>query len=423
MSTTIKFDFSQTKIGNFKQAKEAIISAKKGDISGNNLLYAIDAAATNPEFLEKFQKGFSKVWGHEVKFRSLTDDEMKLQDEVQKNYDITQTSIATTIGTNIIPTMEHLIRSTALLSKISIERINSNEFYQMFDFDSEQLGVTLTEVAPGSDVDEVLRSGDKLIPNNKAQASFKLSEFAINTMSGYLLGKYLARLANRVKSVIINSVLYSGSVAANGTAKNNVRGIKNNFGVSATGDATGTIGAIVYASKATADAAIVAAGGIASTDRYDLAVKAKEMLLPPNLIDVEEDDYVYIMNRASWGSMSTIQDANGRYKAQSAMDPVTGKAIKTLDGAEVIVDPRVAINEVFIVPLKWYTLIMNGDILNLNDGGVVQLREGLTVFVSRAWIDGSLEYGQKFRPTTPVVIGTTVPDNQAQNAWLVITLA
>jgi hypothetical protein len=55
--------------------------------------------------------------------------------------------------------------------------------------------------------------------------------------------------------------------------------------------------------------------------------------------------------------------------------------------------------------------------MNLNDGGIVQLREGLTTYVSRFWGDGSLRYGHKYLTTTAATIGTTAVDNQAQNAF------
>lgn len=417
----IKFDFDEIKKGNTNQIKDVLNEVRKGKTDPNNVLYAIDAAATNPKFLENFQDGFSRHFSQAVKFRALTDEELEAQENLKK-FDSTQSTIATTIATTIIPTVEHLVKTTALLGEIDIVHVSDNIFYQMFDFDQEQVGAVLSEVGAGSDVDEALRKGDTLIPNQKVQASFKLSEFAINSLNGYLLGKYMARLVSRVQSNLINAILYSGNGVGNGTAKNTLRGIKNNFGVNALGDAAGAIGAIVYASASTASTAIVAAGGLATTDKYDLSIKAKELLLPANLSDVEEDQYIYAMNRGSWGALSTIQDLNGRYKAQSALDPITGKAMKMLDGVKVIIDPRIVANEVFLFPPKFYTLLIKGDILNLNDGGIVQLREGLTSFVSRVWCDGSMEYGQKFRPTTNVTIGTSVPDNAAQNAFLVFSL-
>ena len=423
MSEIIKFNLEETRKGNFAQVKEAIKEVVNGKAKDNNqLLYAIDAAAQNPEFLEKFQQGFSRNFGQSFKFRTLTADEIALQESMVK-FDTTQSTIAATIGTTILPTVEHLIKSTDFLAEINIQHVQKNEFYEMFDFHSEQVGATLTEVAAGSDEDEVLRRGDLLIPNNKAQASFKLSEFAINTMDGYLLGKYLARLVNRVKSVLISSVLYGGNGVANGTAKAGVRGIKNNYGVNATGDLSGTIGAITYSTFGALDTAITTAGGVAPTDAYDRVVKAKELLLPANLTDVEENQYIYVVNRATWGAVSTIQDLNGRYKAQIATDPTTGKAIRMVDGTKVIIDPRIAASEVFLFPGNFYTLIIFGDIINLNDGGLVQLREGLTSLVSRAWIDGSMEYAQKFLPTTAVTVGTTVPDNADQNAFRVFKIA
>jgi hypothetical protein len=61
--------------------------------------------------------------------------------------------------------------------------------------------------------------------------------------------------------------------------------------------------------------------------------------------------------------------------------------------------------------------------MNLNDGGLVQLKEGFVQFVARIWCSGSMEYGHKFRPATAVTIGTTVPDNAEQNAFRVINLS
>ncbi|MFM7858808.1 MAG: hypothetical protein ACKO96_44515, partial [Flammeovirgaceae bacterium] len=106
-------------------------------------------------------------------------------------------------------------------------------------------------------------------------------------------------------------------------------------------------------------------------------------------------------------------------------NPLTGKIERRVDDTEFLVVPTAQCpsDRVYIVPLKFYNLIMEGDLINLNDGGFVQLKEGLVQFVSRAWVNGSMEYGQKFRPTTAVTIGTTVPDNNEQNAFRVINLS
>jgi hypothetical protein len=417
MSEIIKFDYNKTTSGDFSEVKQAITESLNDKTKSANILYAIDAAATNPAFMQEFQEGFSKSFGKEVKFSALTEDQMKVQ------YDVVQGSITPTIATTILPTMEALVRSSEILSRINIIKRNGSSFFQMFDFDAEQNAAILTEVAAGSDRDEVLRTGDRLIPNQKVQASMKVSNWAINSLDALTLGIYMARLTRSVIQALCVAVLANGSAAANGTAKgDNIRGILNNYGINGTGDTTGTIGAISYATKTATDAAIVAAGGVASTDAYDLAYKAKAFLLPSNVSDVEEEKYVYIGSRNTWAQIKTIKDAGGRYLAYSAINPLTGKVEKRLDDSEFILVPanQVPTGRLYIVPLELYTLVLDGDIINLNDGGLVQLKENLVQFVSRVHAAGSMMYGQKFRPATAVTVGTTVPDNAEQNAFRVV---
>jgi HK97 family phage major capsid protein len=199
-----------------------------------------------------------------------------------------------------------------------------------------------------------------------------------------------------------------------------MRGVINNYGVNATGDATGAIGAIQYATKAAADTAIVARGGLASTDAYDLCVKVKRLLLPINTSEAEETDFKYVMNRNTWGAISTVNDLNGRYKSQSAIDPVTGKAVKMIDGTEVIIVPSTGIvpdGFVHLMAPKLIQVYTYGNIVNMNDAGIVQMREGIISFVARIHADCSMRYGQKYQRTTAATIGTTAPDNADQNAF------
>jgi HK97 family phage major capsid protein len=217
-----------------------------------------------------------------------------------------------------------------------------------------------------------------------------------------------------VQYKLVDNILNAGSAAANGTARNGLfRGVNNNYGVNGTGDASNFIGAITYTTKALADTAL----GSTSADAYDLCVKVKRQLLPGNLTDVEEGEYVFIMNRTTWGKVSTVVDGNGRFKAGSAIDPATGNMVKQIDGNEVLIFPNVANDFVFLLPLKLVEVITYGGIMNLNDGGLVSLKEGLTTYVSRIWADGSIRYGQKYLSGTAATIGTTAVDNQAQNAF------
>jgi hypothetical protein len=418
-----KFNYALSSNGDFTEVKDVIAKVKDNKMDSSNLLYAIDAACTNPEFLNNFQEAFQKEVGAKakIKFRVLSEDEMKIQN------DVNQAGIAPTVATTVLPSIERFIRSAAILQRVNILNVpGENSFYQMFDFDSEGNAAILSEVAAGTDVDEVLRKGDTLIPNQKVQASMKMSEYVIKSLDGATQGKYFARLARRVQNTLCAAILSNGSAAANGTARgDNLRGILNNYGINGTGDGTGTIGAIAYATKAATDTAITTLGGVASTDAYDLLVKAKSFLLPSNVTDVEEDDYVFVGNRISWAKAKTVLDANGRYKASSAINPLTGKIERRIDDTEFLVVPKDQCpnDRVYIVPLKLYTLITKGELMNLNDGGLVQLKEGFVQFVARIWCSGSMEYGHKFRPATAVTIGTTVPDNAEQNAFRVINLS
>jgi len=423
------FNFELTRQGDNTEVTKAITDAKGQKDFGATVLYAIDALCANPENLKTFSNSFSKEWNAKnwdsekqtIKFRALTEAEM----ETQKNFDITQTSTTPTIATTVIPSLEALIRSTEILSRVNIINRGANTNYQMFDFDSEQNAAILSEVAAGTDIDEVLRTGDRLTPNQKVQASMKISDFVMKSLDLETLGKYIARLARRVQNSLCVAILANGSGAANGTARgDNIRGILNNYGVNGTGDASNTIGAVAYATKAAVDLVITGLGGTASSDAYDLVYKASLFLLPSNLQDVEEGEYVMIGNRYSWATIATVKDLNGRYLATSAIDPLTGKITKQVSTIPFLVVPtaQVQTSRVYLVPLKMYTLVLEGDILNLNDGGIVQLKEGLVQFVSRTYAAGSMEYAQKFRPTTVVTAGVTAPDNLEQNAFRVINL-
>lgn len=401
-------------------AEREMRKAGKSEID-YNALQVIDAKAQDDNYRARLARSFNVAMGFDptkgVKFNRLDDDQMKAQEEKQKNFDVTVGggTLAPTIGTDILPTIEALVRDTSLLSRVQIKEVGKpNEIKQLWDFDEEQDGEALTEVQAGNIVDDVPRQGDTLHAKNKVQASTKFSELAISAMDAEDEGKFLARLVRRVRYRIINLMLNGGAGVANQTARNGLwRGINNNYGVNGTGDAANFIGAITYATKAAADTAL----GAASDDEYDLAVKIKRQLLPEFVSEVEEEDYVYIMSRTTWGKISTVPDLNGRYKAQSAIDPTTGKVLRRIDGNDVLLFPGVATDFAFLVPLNLYEIITYGGLMNLNDGGLVQLREGLITYVSRFWGDGSMRYGHKYQSDTAATIGTTAVDNQAQNAF------
>lgn len=433
MSQLKKFNVEAIKNGNFSEIKQVI---KESAINGkaNDALFAIDAACINDQFRKEFTQAFKTEWDPNLKKLDFT---LLPTELVEKNFaafeerskeadfDVTNTSVLPVIATTVLPTIERLIQSTEILRLVSSVNVGSaNEYIQMYSYDQQLDAAILAEVAMGTDQDEVIRSGDRLTAEHKVQASTKLSELAISRMSAADYGVHMARLARRVQNTLCVAILRNGESVAANTAKNSIRGILNNFGTTGTGDATGHIGAIAYANKAAADTAIVAAGGVASTDAYDLCLKVKAFLLPSIIQDVDESDYVFIMSRNTWGAVSTVLDSTGRAKARTQVDAATGKVTKLIDNTRVMTVPanQVPTGRVYLVPPKFYKLAIYGALMNLNDGGVVQLREGLYSFVSRTWADGSMEYAHKYRPTTAITAGSTVPDNAEQNAFRVFNI-
>jgi len=389
------------------KADVASIMDAKAQLHGQNFVNKV---------ADSFSKELKMKPGKGVQFNLLNDEQ-------SKQYTVGLSTVSTTLGTDIIPTVEHFIRNyDPIVSLCQIIDRQPNQNHQLWDFDTETNAENLTEVQAGTSADEVIRKGDLLIPTTKIQASTLLTELSMSSMDASEYGVFLARLTRRVGFLLASNILSNGQNVANGTARSagTIRGIVNNYGVNGTGDTNNYIGAITYTSKALADAAITAKGIGASTDSYDLSVKVKRGLLPSRASNVERDSYVFLMNSNTWAAISTVTDLNGRYKGQSSTDPTTGKAVQSIDGTEVIlVQSSVLIPDsyVYLIPRNQYVLATQGSILNLNDGGLVSLKEGITTFVSRTWADGSMRYGQKYLSGTAATIGTTAVDNAEQNAY------
>jgi hypothetical protein len=316
---------------------------------------------------------------------------------------------------------EALLRDNSLLARLNIREQSSQVPYiRMREFNEEKDAEVLTATGAGTEADEELRIGDKLMAEtdsnvSKVQASTSINEVSEFFLSGLSVLDYQRKLVDRVANKVINQVLFAGQGVANGTARasGQTRGIVNNYGVNGTGDAANYIGAIEYANKSAIDTAL----GVTTSNPYDTLFQAKSILIPKNLSEIEESMYVLVMNRKTWGKIKTAKDLNGRYLAHSAIDPVTGKAIPFLDGTPVVTHTSIPDDKVFFIPAEKYTLFMLGGIRSLNDNGLVQLKEGKTIFVSRTYIDGSMEYGHKYKSGTAATIGTTAVDNQEQNAF------
>lgn len=413
-----------------KQFNEVRDSLPHSGESKLNIYAVADLLGRNDSWRNDFSKAFSnELVGNKstIKFNVLSEaDKNNL-----KAYDVTVTGTqglqaGGTIGTDIVPTLEALVSSTGILSRILIKDVGVPTInQQMYDFgdDSLENASNLSEIQAGTDVDTITRKGDLLTPQFKLQRSTTISDLAFRSFDATEYGIFMARIIRAVQKLVVQSILYGGSTAANGTSKNGIRGIKNNFGSNGTGDATGTIGAITFNTKALADAYLQTNGVSPSTDAYDLCVKMKRGALPRFLSQEEEDKYVFVMNRNTWGQVSTVQDLNGRYKAQNAVDIAGNVTKREIDGTQVEISPFVDKDEVFLVPLAYYQMITAGGFMSVNDGGILKIKEGEIVYVSKIYADGSMRYGQKYRSNTAVTIGTTPFDNHDQNLYRVFKIA
>ena len=394
----IQFNLDKIKEGNFNEVKNHIhgLTKENKEISFSALQQLV---LQNPDRAEEYKFNLKKEFPNNRKLE----------------FAINQAEVGKTVDTLPEVAAEAFLRDNALLARINVTEAQPGKEIPLTEWDEEKDAENLTEVQAGNLVDDNIRQGDVLVAKKKVQASTTITELAEYFMDGVSTLDYQRRLNNRLQNKVIENILYSGQGVANGTARlsGTVRGIVNNYGVNGIGDANNAIGAIEYATKAAADALLDSA----SSNAYDLCYKIKAQLLPKNTTEIEENDYVYVMNRKTWGIVKTQKDLNGRYMAYSAIDPVTGKSTAMIDGTPIVVHTSVEDNFVFLIPARFYRLAMLGGIRSLNDNGLVQLREGITTFVSRTYIDGSMNYGFKYKTGTDATIGTTALDNQDQNAF------
>jgi uncharacterized membrane-anchored protein YhcB (DUF1043 family) len=351
----------------------------------------------------------------------------KFPNNAKVQFAIDQAEVSKIADTMIEVAGDALLRDNSLLARLNIREINNEVSYiELREFDEERDAETLAATAAGTLIDDRIRRGDTLLPKTSGNASKIQASFQMEELSSFFLGNvtaldYQERLINRVKNRIIDRVLYAGNGVANNTARQPgmIRGVLNNYGVNGTGDDTNFIGAIAYNTFAQVNTATNKTG----VNEYEQALYVKALTLSSKVSDVEEQDYVFVMNRRTWGRIRTAKDLNGRFLVQSGIDAYTNKPVEMLDGTPVILHTAVADNFVFLMPPRYYTLAMVGGIKSLNDGGIVQLREGITTYVARAFVDGSMNYGFKYKSTTTATIGTTAIDNQQQNAFRYFTVA
>lgn len=405
----------QTERGNFDELRKyagdfvdnKITGTERKDYS-SDIWEIIDAANANESFREEFSRAFSNEYGKKVEFKALNSDEKAQQAEELKKYEVTAVEtgasynpISGLIETSLIPTVESLVRDDSLLSKVQMTNLSPMEFKKMYDFNVEKDAAVLAETAPGVDVDDTVREGDTLIPNKKIQASTQIHELAIRSLDATELGIFVARIPRRIRYTAITQMLY-------GNDNNQWRGIKNTAGT----NEKNTIGALTPTLS-----------GVGIADHYDACVYAKEATLPSLISAEDESKYSFIMNRKTWAKIRRVRDLNGRYQLMDATAPgINGVPVRQIDGTPVEIYSGIADDEIFLIPLTSYVIVTTGGLLNYNDGGILKLREGFVLYVSRMYSDGSPRSAFKYKSSTAAVTGTTAFDNFEQNAWRVFSL-
>ena len=381
-------------------------NAENGQNADLNLSSVINALSINPDFKASFQHRINQRAGRKIDSTlSFALDSAEADKQTDRI---------------IEPIVDAMIRTNEILDLADMRTIQPNNARQLLEKHFQRDGQNLTEVQAGTDGFRITRESDELIAKTKVQASTEITELALTQFNAFDLADFIADLTGEVSTRMKLNMLYAGQGVANGTARTTGlwRGIDNNYGVNGIGDASNFIGAVKYGTKTLADAAIVAKGGVASDDAYDLCVKVARILTPRNVdTSNQAPEFVFIMSNATWGIVSTAEDTNGRFKGQTAIDPTTGKPIKLIDGNRVIIDDDIEAKFVFFVPRGLYRIYTTGGIQSLTDNGLVQLREGKIVYVARTFAVGSLLYGHKYLPDTDATIGTTAIDNQDRNAW------
>lgn len=409
---SIQFNFTKEEIkdkGVLNKLSNQIKSEVLGSIDeGKSVKFSVknlmSALSHNQDFSEA------------LKFRT----EQKLNQKIKPafNFSLDSAEANRQVNTIVEPIMDAFTRSNEVLNWADIRTISPSNTRELTEWHFERTGQNLPETGQGTDGFRTMRKGDTVQADTKIQASTEITELALTKFDAYELADFVADLTKEVQTRMKLNMFYAGQGVANGTARTVGlwRGIDNNYGVNGIGDANNYIGAIKYGTKALADAAIVSAGGVTSTDSYDLCVKVARLLSPTN-VDNDRAEYAYVMNSATWGAVSTVQDLNGRFKAHSAIDPTTQQPIDLIDSKRVIIDEDVEDKFVFLLPKGFYRIYLTNSIQNLNDNGMVQLREGKIVYVARTFGVGSMRYGFRYSPTTDATIGTTPVDNMRRNAF------
>ncbi len=301
-----------------------------------------------------------------AKFESLT----------QKNYDV---ATGDYLETTVLPLLEGLTRTSPLLSRVSF--ITDVNYKKLIEFDGEKDAELLAKGAAGTEADDVTRVSVTLdTSGKKIQASTTINEQDLQNLDGGEWAKFVWRLQNRVTFMLEKQVLYGSGAATQFT-----RGLKNTAGST-------------YADKIGA-LTVTVTGGSDETAKLQLMNKDLSKYTSAE----EEAMYVYAVDRVLIEKLRENKDLNGLYRFPYGTPIV-------IAGHQIINSPAVTTGDAFLSPFAFYTIITRGNGVSLlNDGGVVELKEGNIIYVARIYADGAPR--KAFKQT---VLGST-DNNQSQN--------
>ncbi len=305
-----------------------------------------------------------------AKFTSLT----------KKKYDVDSDAV---LETNVLPLLDGLIATSPILERVNI--ISGVDYKKLIEFDVEKDAETLTNTNAGTEADDVIRTSLTLdTSDKKIQASTTINDTDLESLDASEWARFVFRLVNRVRVLAETQILYG-----DGTSNGFLRGFINTAGST---DAE-RIGAIEVD---------VSGGG-------DIIEKMKLMDkdLPKTISSQEESQYSFIGNRKLQQTLKLAKDADGRYYFTD------GQSL-SVNTFPVLNSPSVTTGDLLLVALPQYTMITRGSGVSLlNDGGVVELKEGNIIYVAKMKADGCPRMAFKYLNTGSTTSGDAT--NQDRN--------
>jgi HK97 family phage major capsid protein len=341
------------------------------------LFSAIDAAATNDNWRNQFQKAFNQAYfGNEkskyVSFNKLTTE---AKDELQNfavehaNFTVTAqqtggglSALSGIIETDILPTIEILAYNSGILSMVTTHLDTNSK--QLPEYGVQSNAALMAETTASTPADRIPRNGDTLNAKNKIQSSTVISELALMAMSPVDYATLVADLLRGVIYAIEDEVF-------NGTNT----GFR--FAGLFAGDAT--FGAIQL------DASYVAGTALDNVDYLESLVQRA----PANLFD--RSKYVMAMNNTTAIKIARTRDLEGRPYLLN----IDGNFETFQTGIPFAIFNSIANDRVGLFNMPLYNVIMAQGITFRTDNGLANIRTGDVTVLAQTYADGGIRGGYK----------------------------